>query len=220
MKKIIRENQIGVLIQKGRFVAELQPGEVRFSPVLKKQSVEVFDIRPTYVSVADNFMISDKLSVLISVNLSYAIKSAQLYLKLVNDAYSLLRAMVSDQVRAWASSLTLEELLEKQAELQGRLEKAATPELQKSGLQLLSVSPPVVTLPRGLKQAVESKLIAAMKSQADLEEARGRTAVLRHYANAAKLTQENPELLKLLLGQKAKSLQVQFTDTPKPLKTK
>jgi hypothetical protein len=74
------------------------------------------------------------------------------------------------------------------------------------------LSPLSVILPRNLKAAVEGELVARKKSQADLEEARGRTAVLRHYANAAKLVADQPELLKLLLGQKAKSLQVQFSD--------
>lgn len=216
MKKIILENQIGVLIEKGKFVRELTPGEVSYSPVWKKQQVQVFDVRPVYIVISDSYMTSDQLSVTLSVNLSYAIISPLAYLRTVNDAYNLIRTAVSDRIRIWASKLTLDELLEKHGELAAILEKQVASELQKCGLKLESLSSPVVTLPRGLKQAVEAKLVASKKGQADMEEARGRTAVLRHYANAARMVKDEPELLKLLLGQKAKSLQVQFTDSVTP----
>jgi hypothetical protein len=45
---------------------------------------------------------------------------------------------------------------------------------------------------------------------ADLEEARGRTAVLRHYANAAELIKDKPEIMQLMLGQKAKNIHIDF----------
>ena len=216
MKKIILENQIGVLIEKGKFVRELTPGEVSYSPVWKKQQVQVFDIRPVYATVGENYMTRDQLSVALSVSLSYSIVSPLAYLRAVSDAYNLIRATVGDETRTWASKLTLDELLEKHGELKAVLEKRAASGLQKYGLKLESLSPPVVTLPRGLKQAVEAKLVASKKSEADMEEARGRTAVLRHYANAARMVKDEPELLKLLLGQKAKSLQVQFSDSVTP----
>jgi len=68
MKKIILENQIGVLIEKGKFVRELTPGEVSYSPVWKKQQVQVFDIRPVYATVGENYMTRDQLSVALSVS--------------------------------------------------------------------------------------------------------------------------------------------------------
>lgn len=218
MKKIILEYETGVLMRKGKLVQELQPGQVKYSRVFRKERVEVFDARPTFTVAGDNFMTKDQLSVYLSVNLSYAIVSATQYLKMVVEPYGLIRIAANDLIRAWVARLDLDELLEKHASLQGDLEKQLAPELKQYGLELKSVSPPVITLARGLKQAVEAKLIASKKSQADLEEARGRTAVLRHYANAARLIEDNPEVLKLLLGQKAKSLQVQFADNPKSAK--
>ena len=192
MKKIILENQLGVLIHKGKFVRELQPGQVRYSLFLGQQ-VQVFDVRPMYTAVSDTYMTRDQLGTTLTVGLTYVVASPITYLRTVNDPYNLIRTTIVDLVRAWALNLTLDELLEKQSELKEKLEKSVPAELKKYGLRLDGVSAPVVALPRGLKQAMEAKIVAAKKAQADMEEARGRTAVLRHYANAADEAVEAPK---------------------------
>ena len=64
-----------------------------------------------------------------------------------------------------------------------------------------------------MQNAIDAQEVARQRAKAELEEARGRTAVIRHYANIAKVTKDNPDLLRLLLGQKAKSINVAFDAT-------
>lgn len=82
------------------------------------------------------------------------------------------------------------------------------------------MSPPNLLIPRSLRQAFEAEVTARKRAVADLEEARGRTAVLRHLANAAARVEQQPALLQLLMGQKAKHVQFQFMAEKKQSKDK
>jgi hypothetical protein len=66
-------------------------------------------------------------------------------------------------------------------------------------------------LPKNIRNSLDAQIAAKNKSLADLEEARGRTAVLRHYANSAEMIKDKPEIMQLMLGQKAKNIHVDFS---------
>lgn len=212
MKRTIKENEVGVLIRKGKFIRKLSAGRYRYGPLFFKEEIRVLDARTKFMGVASSCLTSDHSTVTINSAASYIIKDPLEYLKTVENESVLIRALASDVIRAAVMTKSLDDLLASQAELQKEMQKELEKRVAGYGIKLEGLSPLSVILPRNLKAAVEGELVARKKSQADLEEARGRTAVLRHYANAAKLVADQPELLKLLLGQKAKSLQVQFSD--------
>ena len=120
-------------------------------------------------------------------------------------------------MRAEVAALTLEELLEKDlSELQQRIMTEANERLKEVGLTIGRIEPLALLLPRSLRQAFEAEVVARKRAAADMEEARGRTAVLRHLANAARQVEQQPVLLQLLMGQKAKHVQFLFDAQQKP----
>ncbi len=125
----------------------------------------------------------------------------------------LIQNTVSDIARAYVATCTLDELLANDTTIDTVIQKEAGKVLNDYGMTLLSVSPISILIPRSLKVAFEAKISAQKKSEADLEEARGRTATLRHLANAADLVEKRPVLLQLLLGQKARNVQFTFDKT-------
>ena len=120
---------------------------------------------------------------------------------------------MSDSARTHVATSTLDELLANDTSIDAVIYENTKKVLSDYGLTPLSVSPVSILIPRSLKVAFEAKISAQKKAEADLEEARGRTATLRHLANAADLVEKRPVLLQLLLGQKARNVQFTFDKT-------
>jgi len=110
-------------------------------------------------------------------------------------------------MQEYVGKRSLAEILEEQIAISNEDINIGLSEL---GLEAIIQGLARIRLPRNLQNAIDAQEVARQRAKAELEEARGRTAVLRHYANAAKMTKDNPELLRLLLGQKARSISVAF----------
>ncbi len=212
MHVIIQEGSVGLLWQKGKIVRELRPGQHRFWKSLG-QNIQAVDIRPTqFATATEEYATKDSLIVRCTISFRWSIVDATTFVRTTADPYSLLRTTATDALRQAVSILTLDELLAQKTEIHAALSKALVAALAPAGIKIETVSPLNLLIPRSLRQAFEAEVAARKRAAADLEEVRGRTAALRNLANAAALVEQKPVLLQLLLGQKAKNVQFQFTD--------
>lgn len=216
MQKTVNEGELGVLRRKGVIVKELPAGRHRYFPLLRSERLSIINAKPvTYTSSTQEYTTTDNLVVRFFVRASVQVSDASALLKTTEyDTISdLIQNTVSDIARAYVATCTLDELLANDTTIDTVIQKEAGKVLNDYGMTVLSVSPISILIPRSLKAAFEAKISAQKKAEADLEEARGRTATLRHLANAADLVEKRPVLLQLLLGQKARNVQFTFDKT-------
>lgn len=219
MRKTVQEGYVGLLWKRGKIVRELPVGRHRYFALLG-QRIDLVDVRSSqFATTLEEFAAKDNLNVRCALNATYHIASASTLARTTVDQFALMRTTMTDALRAEISKLTLDELLPKMNEVHSAVEAKLKEELQKTGIQIEALSPLNLLIPRSLRQAFEAEVTARKRAVADLEEARGRTAVLRHLANAASQVEQQPALLQLLMGQKAKHVQFQFTAEEKSNKS-
>lgn len=209
-KKIIYESQKGLLVKNGKIERELEPGMYR---TFKHSQREIF----VYPKSAQAYLVpnscrsKDNASFIVDIPTLITITDIRAYYLSEVTYYQEVARVCTKHIQSVTKDLTLAEALAEPITIDAII---LNEELAKSGLTITIEGSIEVRLPRNLQNAIDAQEVARQKAKAEIEEARGRTAVLRHYANAAKMTKDNPDLLRLLLGQKAKSINVAF-DTRK-----
>lgn len=206
----IYENQRGLMVINGRIVRELGPGVYRRFKYLPREYF-VYPINAQAYLVPNSCKSKDNASFTVDIPTMVTAADIRTYYISGVNFYQEVSRICAKYMQLITERLTLAEILETPLTIEI---DALNAELAKFGLSIEVDGSITVRLPRNLPNAIDSQEVARQKAKADIEEARGRTAVLRHYANAAKMTKDNPDLLRLLLGQKAKSINVAF-DTRK-----
>lgn len=100
-------------------------------------------------------------------------------------------------LREYIGTLTLDEVLEKKAEIGQFVTEKIKPQAQAYGLEILSSGLKDIILPGEIKEILNQVLIAEKKSQANVIMRREETASTRSLLNTAKLMEENEILYKL-----------------------
>ncbi len=216
MRRTINEGTRGILLRKGIIVKELEPGRHRYAYTFRNERIVVVSTKPVaYVSGFQEYSTKDNLTVRFFIRMSVQIADATKLLRMAEyeQLEDLVTSIASDVARADIATKTLDELLDSATRLEETIANDAEKHLAEYGVKVLEVSPVSILIPRSLKVAFEAKVSAKKKAEADLEEARGRTATLRHLANAAELVEKRPVLLQLLLGQKARNVQFTFDES-------
>ena len=217
MRRIIKEGECGVLWKKGKITDVLKPGSHRYTWWFGER-LDIIEVRPVdYLCQTQEYTTKDNMAVRFFIRANVRVSDAAQLMRSVEylQLNSKIQNTLSDAARKFVMTKTLDELLENSANFSEVIFESSTDPLKAMGLQLETISPVSILLPRSLKQAYEAMISAQKRSQADLEEARGRTATLRHLANAADIVEKRPILLQLLLGQKARNVQFQFNEKDK-----
>lgn len=213
-KTIINQNQVGLLMQGGRVVRTLNAGVYRTYGFRNETIVTYPMYSQSYVYA---LYVRTKEAALLTVDVTIGITiqdAEKLYLS-GKSAYEAVNQSVTKQLQEMAGGMSVSELLESDMTVN---EKTLNSDIATYGIVAKIELMPKVRLPRNLQNAIDAQEVARQRAKAELEEARGRSAVIRHYANVAKVTKENPDLLRLLLGQKAKSINVAFDASGKSAK--
>lgn len=210
MKVTIREGFAGALFRKGLFVRVLKPGQHRYA-YLRGERVEEYDIRIRGASAFGLVTTTDKVSVTVTIPFTYVITDLKTYVTAVANPDDMVRSVGMNAVTMAIAGKDLESLESNADTVIEAFRDLAQKGLKPYGVDVHDVFAPSVNVPKNIRNASEAQLAAKKKALADLEEARGRTAVLRHYANAAELIKDKPEILQLMLGQKAKNIHIDFT---------
>lgn len=192
--------QKGLLYRNGRFEKVLEAGRYRFFG--KASHVDIYDMRDIIVTLpGQDILTRDKINLKLSLTGKYRIadprkakESAQYY---TSDFYDSVQMLLRDEVAA----LSMEEMLERKAEIDERLFAAAKDKADALGLTLVSLGIRDVILPANLKRAFAGVLEARKEAEKQLEKARGEQAVLRSLANSSKMYDSNPSLLQARIVQ-------------------
>lgn len=208
-KTTIFQTQIGLLIRKGSVVRELGAGTYKTSKFRNETIIIYPAYSQTIVSTVSARTV-ESAQITIQTSLGVTIEDVQLLYASGMTVYEATTKMFASQIQGAMVGRSLAALLEHG--LVVRVDQLNR-DIAEYGLTAKLELEPTVHLPRNLQNAIDAQEVARQKAKAELEEARGRTAVIRHYANVAKVTQDNPDLLRLLLGQKAKAINVAF-DAP------
>jgi regulator of protease activity HflC (stomatin/prohibitin superfamily) len=195
-KTIVFEYERGLRFSKGRLNGVLGPGQywhLRGSTVIQR-----IDTRPSRVVVAGQEVLSaDGVAVKTSIAATVQIKDAERAVMGSDNYQAAIHVELQLALRSLASSLPIEELLQKRTEVPAELKKIAGPPLAAIGIDLQDASLRDLTFPGELKKIFAQVVKARQEGLAALEKARGETAALRNLANAAALIDRNPSLMQL-----------------------
>lgn len=220
MKKTIYEGEAVVLWREGKIQKVLASGRHRYS-LWRNEKITTVNVQAQeYLCQVQDYATKDNLTVRFLVRLRAKVGGVAVFQRTLPEAAQELfvQNVAGDVAREFVSQYALDELLGKTRELREAIHTDAGEKLRACGIEIVDVSPISILIPRSLRQAYESELIIKKKAMAELEEARGRTVVLRHLANAATMVEKQPVLLQLLMGQKARQVQFQFDTTKKDTK--
>lgn len=205
-KTTINQNQTGIRIRDGKIIETLSAGTYR-SYKFRNESIVVYPAHSQTYVYSYNVRTVESAAVTVDITMSVAVVDAQKIFLSGKTAYEVVNQVLARQIQLAIESKALSELLEGNLSID---QSILADKVAEYGLQAEVELEPRVSLPRNLQNAIDAQEVARQRAKAELEEARGRSAVIRHYANVAKVTQDNPDLLRLLLGQKAKSINVAF----------
>lgn len=212
MKITIPEGFVGILTEKGLFKDALQPGRHKYRRIWLHQNVEIVDIRFTTFSRHLPLTTADNILISASFQITYKVADPRLYKTVSSDPIQYLSSQIEEVMVVRFGRVKHDEMDTKLSEVLADAVEAINSKVKEVGLNIVSMTSPIVTLPKNIRNSIDAQVSAKIKALADLEEARGRTAVLRHYANTTDMLKDRPEVLQLLLGQKAKNVHIEFSD--------
>ncbi len=199
-RQVVGESQVGLLYRNGRFVRRLPPGAywlLRF-----RSRVTLVDVRRrTAVVPGQEVLTRDNVPVRETLVLTFEVSDPDTALHRVESYHDALYAAAQLALRAAVAVRTVDELLERRADLGRELVGQVSGEATAIGLTVHLAEVRDFTFPPEIRKAFAEVVRARQEGQAALERARGETAALRNLANAAKLMDDNPSLLSLRLLQ-------------------
>ena len=182
----------------GQYVENLSPGVHRLwgrghDIVLSENRISEMVIQSQELITADSATLK------VSAVLQYRISDARRYHEGAQDSSQALYTQGQLALREVLSGLTLDEVLAQKSTLSKRLVDAVQTDAitEAIGVQVQRVVVRDLMLGSELKTAYASVLTSRKEAQAKLEDARGEAAALRTMANAARVFENNPELLRL-----------------------
>ena len=194
----ISTKQIGVKLNPRREPELLHPGTHWYS-VFAGTSVKVFPAVSTIQRLpGQEIATKDQVSVKISCAVTLHYKNPELLLKAVSDGADSLTSLMVDTLHTEVRDAEVETIISALSDFEEKLTKSMAEKAEKVGVVIESVRLRNVVLPRNLKNAYAAELTAKVEARAKLEMARSQTAAIRHLANAAKMVEDQPELIQLL----------------------
>lgn len=205
MAKItINEYERAVRLVNGRIQDVLGPGRHRYRA--RRTQLHRTDMRPRLLVVpGQEVLTSDGISVRLTLVLRVAVGDPVTHLTASQDAGMEVYAAAQHALRQAVAQRGLDALIENRSGPGDDLVEAVRPAAERVGLVLDELTVRDVMLPGELRRAYSDVLLARQRGLAELEKARAEAASLRSLANAARLLDEHPALLRLRTLQVAES---------------
>lgn len=201
---VVFDYERGVVYRRGNFSRILKPGMYWFFQ--RSDTVQKVDIRTRFVTIPGQEVLSaDNVNVKVSIVASYRIDEPYKALTSTVNFTESLYLILQLGLRDLFSSTPIEELLLKRSEISKRLFEKTSDKASDLGLILLSADIKDFMFPGDMKNIFAKVVNARNEGLAALERARGESAALRNLANAAKLLENNPNLLQLRILQAIES---------------
>lgn len=201
----IHDYERGLRYSWGRFRGLLAPGlHLAIRPVME---IRTLDARPTHLILeGQDIPTVDGVVVKISLAARYQVGDPVAVVTGDQAPEWALRLLLQLALRDAIGRRTLDEVLASRPAIGREVLDRGQFEAARVGLELLAVDVRDVMLPAELRRAFAGAVAARKEGEAALERVRAETAALRGMANAARLIDDNPNLLQLrLLQQLAES---------------
>lgn len=188
--------QRALLFVDGRFSRVLEPGRHRYRR--RRTTRHTVDMRRrTMVVAGQELLTSDSVTVRVSLLVTWRVTDPVAFVTTATHPEQDLHVAAQLAVRDAVAAATLEELLSDRTRLGTGLAEAVAGQVGGLGVEVIAVAVRDLMLPGELRRAITETLLAREKGRAELERARGEAAALRTLANAARLMEEHPALLRL-----------------------
>lgn len=198
--RTIYEYERGVKFRKGKFSEFVEPGKYTYFNSVTR--IDVFDLRPTILQMnGQEVLAADHVSVKINAAINYQIIDPKSLISQYENYSEYLYTTIQLKLREVISSMNLDDVLTNRKGISERVKDLVVDETTLAGLVVHSVAIKDIMLPAEMKKVFAEVIKAKQEARASLEKARGEMATLRSLANAAKMMEKNPELLKLRIIQ-------------------
>ena len=196
----VYEFQRALRYRKGRFLSVLEPGQ--YWILEPRTTVTPVDVRPNFITLmGQEVLTADGVPLKVSVAANYEMSDPQLAINGQANYAQALYLLLQLAVREVISTSKADELLENRAGFADKIRALAEPQVQRLGLKLLTADLKDLMISGDLKKSFAQVVKARKEGEAALERARGETAALRSLANAARMLQDNPQLVQLRMLQ-------------------
>lgn len=193
---IVMEHEQALLFHEGMLKQKLAAGKHVFWG--RDYALEPYDIRLQQIQVPNQELTcAEGVTVKVSAKANYRIVDVEKVYRASAHIYAVAYEALHETLRDAISSLTVEEALAKRAEISALVQEKASAIGREFGIEISDCAIRDIGISGEIKRAYGQLLIAQKEAQASLERARGETAALRNLANAAKMMDDNPNLLQL-----------------------
>jgi len=217
----VYEYQRGLKYTNGRCVATLGPGQ--YWIVKAFSSVVPVDVRPEFITILGQDVVSaDGVTLKVSLAAEFQVADANVAINKNANFRTSLYLTLQMALREVVGKEKIDVLMENRGAIGTRLMELTGGKAAEYGLKLMSADAKDLMLPGEMKKAFSQVVKAQKEAQAALERARGETAALRSLANAARMMDDNPNLLQLralqaLADSSGNTLVLGLGNTPIPL---
>lgn len=196
----VYEFQRALRYRKGRFLSVLGPGQ--YWILEPRTTVTPVDVRPNFITLTgQEVLTADGVPLKVSIAANYEMSDPQLAINGQANYAQALYLFLQLAVREVISTSKADELLKNRAGFAEKIRALAEPQVQHLGLKLLTADLKDLMISGDLKKSFAQVVKARKEGEAALERARGETAALRSLANAARMLQDNPQLVQLRMLQ-------------------
>jgi len=190
------EYQRGLKYTKGRYEESLGPGLYWILPAFT--AIVPVDVRPEFITILGQDVLSaDGVTLKVSLAAEFQIADPNVAVNKNANFRTSLYLTLQMALREIVGKEKIDVLLENRAAIGAKLVELTSAKASDYGLKLISADVKDIMFPGEMKKAFSQVVKAQKEGQAALERARGETAALRNLANAARIMEENPNLLQL-----------------------
>lgn len=192
----IFEYQRGLRYSKGRYSATVPPGQYWIFPTFI--SIVPVDVRPEFITITGQDVLSaDGVTLKVSLAAEFEVADPHIALNRNANFRTSLYLTLQMALREIVGKEKIDDLMQNRSAIGAKLMEMAQAKSAELGLKLKLADVKDIMFPGEMKKAFSQVVKAQKEGQAALEKARGETAALRNLANAAKMIEDNPNLLQL-----------------------
>ncbi len=197
LKRItIFEYQKGLKYSRGRFVGVLGPGQSWILPAFT--TIVPVDVRPEFITIIGQDVLSaDGVTLKVSLAAEFEVIDPNVAINKNANFRGGLYLSLQMALREIVGTEKIDDLMQNRASIGTKLMERCSAKATEYGVKLRIADVKDIMFPGEMKKAFSQVVKAQKEGQAALERARGETAALRNLANAARIMDDNPNLLQL-----------------------
>jgi regulator of protease activity HflC (stomatin/prohibitin superfamily) len=190
------EYQRGLKYSKGRYIGTLPPGQ--YWVLTNVTVIAPVDVRPEFVTILGQDVLSaDGVTVKISLAAQFEVVDPHVAVNKNVNYRGALYLLLQMALREVVGKEKIDDLMQNRSAIGQKLMELTSAKAADYGVKLTLTDIKDMMFPGEMKKAFAQVVKAQKEGQAALERARSETAALRNLANAARMMDDNPNLLQL-----------------------